>query len=137
MVRRHLHPRELNHEAIWLGVSLVSLCGVWMWLGPLHLPAPPCAFHHWTGLPCPTCGVTRCVREILHWDWLAAAGINPLAFVSFAAIGLYDLYAATVLLFRLPRMRFDAVPVGTRHILRYGLITAILLNWAWLVWMRV
>ncbi len=133
---RRLRPGELDHELIWLAVSLGALIGVWGWLY-LRLPIPECTFHRLTGLPCPTCGVTRCLRYSFHRDWWAAAGTNPLAFLGFGAIAIYDLYAAIVLAFRLPRLRFDTIPAHHSRLIRYAVIAAILGNWAWLVWARV
>lgn len=136
MTWRRLRPGELDHEAIWLAVSLSTLVGAWCWLY-LRLPVPQCAFHRFTGLPCPTCGMTRTLRYTFHRDWWAAAGTNPLAFLGFGAVAGYDVYAALVLAFRLPRLRFDAIPARLGRIVRYTVIAAILGNWAWLVWARV
>lgn len=133
---RQLRPGEIDHEAIWLGISLLGFAGAWVWLY-LALPIPSCTFHRWTGLPCPTCGATRCLRYALHRDWWAAAGTNPLAFLSYSLIPLYDLYAAVVLLFRLPRLRFEGISARVGNLVRYSTIAVLLGNWAWLVWMRV
>jgi len=133
---RRLRPGEIDHEALWLAVSLGALAGAWGWLH-FTLPIPECAFHRMTGLPCPTCGATRCLRYTLHHDWWAAVGTNPLAFFGFGGIVLYDLYAAAVLAFHLPRLRFDVVPARVGRIVRYSAIITILANWAWLVWVRV
>jgi hypothetical protein len=133
---RRLHPGEIDHEALWLAVSVATIVGAWFWLY-LALPVPDCAFHRFTGLPCPTCGMTRCLRYTLHRDWWAAAGINPLAFLGYGAVALYDVYSATVLLFRLPRLRLDTIPTRLGRIVRYTVIVTLLGNWAWLVWMRV
>ena len=133
---RRLRPGELDHEAIWLAVSLATLAGAWFWLY-LRLPIPPCTFHRVTGFPCPTCGATRTLRYTFHHDWWAAAGTNPLAFFGYGAVVLYDLYAAIVLAFRLPRLRFDVIPKRVGNIVRYTTIGVILANWAWLVWAKV
>jgi hypothetical protein len=136
MTWRRLLPGEIDHEALWLAVSVGAVGGAWLWLD-LALPTPGCPFHRLTGFPCPTCGVTRCLRYTFHHDWWAAAGTNPLAFLGLGAIVLYDIYAVSVLLVGLRRLRFDAVSARLGRIVRYSTITAILSNWAWLVWMRV
>jgi hypothetical protein len=133
---RRLRPGEIDHEALWLAVSLSAFGGAWIWLS-FALPVPDCVFHRLTGFACPTCGVTRCLRYTLHRDWWAALGINPLAFLGFGAVALYDCYAATVLALRLPRLRFDSVSVRLGRFVRFTVIAAILSNWAWLVWRRV
>lgn len=136
MTWRRLRPGELDHEAIWLAVSIGALAGAWLWLY-LRLPIPPCTFHRMTGFACPTCGATRTLRYSFHRDWWAAAGTNPLAFLSYGGVVLYDLYAAIVLAFRLPRLRFDAIPKRIGNIVRCTTIGVILANWAWLVWAKL
>ena len=133
---RRLRPGELDHEALWLGVSLATLAGAWLWLR-LGLPIPGCAFHQLTGAACPTCGMSRCLRFTLHHDWRAALGINPLAFLSYAAVAIFDVYAVAVLVLRLPRLRFDVVSGGVGRSLRFSARAAILGNWAWLLWTRL
>jgi len=41
---RHLRPNEIDHELIWLTISLgsLALAATWRWLG---LPWPQCPFH--------------------------------------------------------------------------------------------
>ncbi len=136
MTWRRLRPGELDHEAIWLTVSLATLCGAWLWLH-LAFPIPQCAFHRVTGLACPTCGVTRCLRHTFHGEWKVAAAFNPLALAGLGFGAAYNLYAAAVLAFRLPRLRFDHLSPLTRTSIRYTAIVAIVGNWGWLLWMRV
>jgi len=136
MIWRRLRPGELNHEAIWLVVSVATLFGVWLWLH-LAYPVPQCVFHRITGLPCPTCGVTRCLRHAFHGEWKVAAAFNPLALMGLAFGAGYNLYAAAVLVFRMPRLRFDHLSPLTRTGIRFAAIAVILGNWAWLLWMQV
>src|SRR5262245_56486580 len=42
-----------------------------------------CLFHRATGLPCPTCGLTRSLTELWHLDPAGAWSWNPLGFVVF------------------------------------------------------
>jgi len=39
---------------------------------------PVCLFHRFTGVPCPTCGATRCVKALLCGDWGVAIALQPL-----------------------------------------------------------
>ena len=133
---RRLRPGEIDHEALWLAVSLSALGGAWLWLH-LALPLPGCAFHRLTGLPCPTCGMTRCLRYAFHEHWRAAASVNPLGFFGYGAIIVYDMYAATVLALRLPRLRLETIPASLGGSVRYAVIAAVLANWAWLLWIGV
>jgi hypothetical protein len=133
---RRLLTNEIDHEAIWLGVSVLSLGGAWAWLH-FALPSPGCPFHQFTGIPCPTCGMTRCLRYTFQSDWKAAADIDPLAFLGYVGIVAYDFYAATVLALRLPRLRFDTVSPRWGQFVRFAAIAAILGNWMYLIWRGV
>jgi Protein of unknown function (DUF2752) len=124
------HATEVNHEALWLGVSLAAaVVGVaWLRLG---LPRPACPLHAATGLPCPGCGTTRAIEALLAGEWSAALALNPLACAALAGVVLFDLYAGIVLLGRLPRWRpRSPLPAPVRG----GVIAAVALNWFWLMW---
>jgi hypothetical protein len=129
---RRLRPGEFDHERVWLAVSLVSALIGWAVL-QAGLPLPQCTWHQVTGLPCPGCGGTRCVRALVEGSLWKAFMMNPLAFIGLGLIGLYDLYAATVLIFRLPRIRIDHMPEWLGSITRFGAAAAVLGNWAWLI----
>ncbi len=43
-----------------------------------------CPFLHWTGLPCPGCGLTRGVLALGHGRWADAWALNPFAYVAYA-----------------------------------------------------
>jgi Protein of unknown function (DUF2752) len=133
---RRLRAGEIDHEVIWLGVSLASLALAWLWLR-LGLPLPRCVFHDVTGCACPTCGATRCVRLAFGADFGAAFWINPLALCALGATAAYDVYAATVLALRLPRLRGDALPAWVGKGARIGAVTVIAVNWTWLLWRGV
>ncbi len=125
---RRLRAGEVDHEALWLGVSLAALAVAWLWVR-LGLPSPACPFHELTGWACPGCGATRCVRHLFRGAFAAAFLVNPLVFTALAGTALFDLYAATVLALRLPRWRWDRVPVWFRA----GCAGILLVNWLWLL----
>ena len=102
---RRLSPGEIDHELIWLSVSLASLglAAAWLTIG---LPWPRCIFHEITSLPCVTCGMTRCGIQFFHAHFLAALKWNPLVFMALCSVAAFDLYASFVLVTRAPRLRF-------------------------------
>ncbi len=61
-----------------VGVWLALLAGLVCLQRFAHTNVTTCQFHRATGLPCPTCGLTRGVLALLHGDVLAAIGYNPL-----------------------------------------------------------
>ncbi len=130
-----LRPRETNHEAIWLAVSLAALTGIWTWLR-LGLPLPACLFHKLTGWACPACGVTRCLRAAAKGQWIDALAFNPLAFAGLFALLAFNLYAAFVLIGRRPRWRPEfSKATGQRW--RIAAWIGLSLNWVWLLWRHV
>lgn len=49
-----------------------------------QLGLPPCAFHAWTGLPCPTCGLTTSFAYMARWQITSAFAAHPLGPLLFA-----------------------------------------------------
>jgi hypothetical protein len=120
-------PAKAGAEGLWLVVIAAAgvVAAAWMWS---PLPTPPCLFHTLTGLPCPTCGGTRCLRALLAGDLVAALRWNPLVALGFAATAGYGLYAAAVVALRLPRIRL-AVSQTEAWSLRAAVFAALAANW--------
>lgn len=132
MTWRRLQPNEFDHELVWLAVSLASFALAAAWLA-LRLPVPPCVFHRCTGFACPTCGATRCFFDLSRGHFSVAFFWNPLAFCALIGIFLFDAYALVVLLFRLPRLRFEGISRRTANKLRGVAALILALNWAYLI----
>lgn len=126
----------MDHEALWLGVSLVALGFAWAWVR-FGLATPACVFRELTGWACPGCGATRCVRYALRGAFHAAFLVNPLVCVTLAGIAIFDLYAATVLTLRLPRCRPGKISAQIVMALRAGCAGVLVANWLWLLRSRV
>lgn len=133
---RHLRKDEFNHELVWLLVTVGAALLGFFWLSS-GWATPRCLWHELTGIPCIACGGTRCVRHLLHGDWLGAFRMNPLVFVALGSVALYDLYALIVLTFRLPRLRFGPWPAWAGWTVRGTVIALMIANWAWLIARRV
>src|SRR5260370_35934300 len=104
--QRPLAQGETDHELIWLAVSIGSLALATAWLA-LGLPWPRCVFHELTGLPCVTCGMTRCAIQFFHGHFLAALKWNPIVFTALSGVMAFDLYAFATLTTRAPRLRIS------------------------------
>ena len=122
---------ETDHELLWLLVGAVSLGAAWAWL-QTGLPWPRCVFHECTGVPCLTCGATRCFLFLAHGRFGAAFWMNPLAFCALIASGVFAVYAFVVLLLRLPRVRVS-VAAGPAGAVRLGVLALLLTNWIYLI----
>jgi Protein of unknown function (DUF2752) len=131
IVQRSLAPGEIDHELIWLSVSVLSLTAAALWLA-VGLPWPVCVFHQLTGLPCLTCGMTRCGIEFFHGHLLAALKWNPLIFALLWGLIAFDLYAFTAIALRRPRLRIRFRQAEKKYA-RGVIVAALALNWFYLV----
>jgi hypothetical protein len=132
LTRRRLAPGEIDHELIWLTVSIGSLATAVTWLG-LGLPWPQCAFHNLTGLPCLTCGMTRSTIQFFHGHFLAALFWNPLVFAALCGLSIFDLYAFAVLVMRAPRVRLANFSSREKNVIRAAVVILLALNWIYLL----
>ncbi len=121
-----------DHELIWLGVSVTALAGGVAWLA-MSLPWPRCPFFAVTGLPCLTCGATRCTIAFFHGNFLSAVQWNPLAAVALCGLIAFDLYAAIVLIGRTYRLRIVDWSAAEKKMARIAVISLLALNWIYLL----
>ena len=135
VVWRRMPAAGVDHELIWLAVSLAALAGgaAWLWIG---LRWPQCPFLAMTGWPCLTCGATRSTIALWHGDLLRAFSWNPLAFLALCGVAVFDLYAAIVLVCRLPRLRIVDWTRLERNAMRVAVVCALLVNWIYLLAQR-
>jgi Protein of unknown function (DUF2752) len=132
VVARRLKRGEIDYELLWLGASLASLglAAAWLTIG---LPWPHCVFHDLTGLPCVTCGMTRCGFQFFHGHFLAALKWNPLVFTALCGLIAFDLYALLVLVTQAPRLRIHFLTPTAKTFLRISVVSALALNWTYLL----
>ena len=128
---RRLRPGELDHELLWLLVSVAAAGSMALWLA-LHLPWPLCTFRSITGLPCFTCGSTRAGIAFLQGDLGMAWRFNPLMSLAMGGMALFDLYALGVLLTGAPRLRIALSRFSARGVVAL-LGAAALVNWIYLL----
>ena len=132
IVRRPLAPGETNHELIWLSVSSAGLAVAATWLA-LKLPWPICSFHALTGHPCVTCGATRSAIAFFHAHFLAALQWNPLAFLFYCTLSLFNVYAFAVVVMRAPRLRIIQITPRERKFVRGFVLVLLALNWGYML----
>jgi hypothetical protein len=129
---RQLTVSEIDHELLWLSVSLGGLVAAALWFA-LHLPWPHCVFHQITGLPCLTCGATRAATQFFHGNFLVALKWNPLVFAGLCAVSVFDIYASIVLATRAPRIRIAHLTAFEKQFARMLVVALFLLNWTYLL----
>jgi hypothetical protein len=132
VVARRLKRGEIDYELLWLGASFASL-GIAVGWFTLGLPWPHCVFHDLTGLPCITCGMTRCGIQFFHGHFLAALKWNPLVFMALCSLTAFDFYAFTTLAARRPRLRISFYNQTAKTFVRGAVIAALVLNWIYLL----
>lgn len=121
-----------DHELLWLTVLAAAAAIGLAWV-LFALPTPRCLFHAVTGLPCPTCGGTRCVRSLIAGDFGTALAWNPMVCLLVLAAGVYGFYAAAVTLLRWPRIRFRKLSSAQARAVRIGVALAVVANWMYLI----
>jgi len=132
IVARRLARGETDYELLWLGASLssIGIAVAWFVLG---LPWPRCAFHEFTGLPCVTCGMTRCAIQFFHGNFFAALKWNPLVFAALCGVLAFDLYAFVTLAMRAPRLRISFSTQRAKTFVRVSVVLAFASNWIYLL----
>jgi hypothetical protein len=132
--RRPLAGREVDHERLWLSVSLAgaALAILWVAAGHEELPRLICPFRHLTGIPCVACGGTRAILALTRGDVQAAFVWNPLVAAFAIAALVFLFYAAVVTALRAPRLRVRLAE-RDRSLFRAAAWTAIASNWVFLI----
>jgi hypothetical protein len=120
----------------WLGLVYLALAGagglVFARWGHLIERLAHCPLRRTTGLPCPTCGGTHAALALVHGRLGQALLLNPLVTLGAAALALWGLYAVVATC--VPRWRLGLrLTRGGRLTVRWGLVAAVLLGWAWVI----
>ncbi len=92
----------------------------------------PCWVHVLTGFPCPTCGITRALVALARGRWWAAFQVQPLITIAATLAVLYMPWAAGVLARGWPPLRIE-LRGPKRRALRWSIVGAVLINWAYLI----
>jgi len=92
-------PRLLDAVArrsrAWQSAVIGALFGAAALTDPTRpLPFDVCIFHWLTGLPCPTCGMTRAVCHAVHGQWAQSVAWHPAGLILAAGLAGWMLWAA-------------------------------------------
>jgi hypothetical protein len=121
----------MDHELIWGAIGLMALAAIRI-VPPGLTDVYQCPFRFITGIPCLTCGMTRSFRHLVYGRFSEAFSLNPLGTLFGFFTILYVVYALTVIIFRLPRLRLQLDGSVHRLVLRLGLPGVLFLNWVYL-----
>ncbi|NJN59356.1 MAG: DUF2752 domain-containing protein [Leptolyngbyaceae cyanobacterium SL_5_9] len=109
----------------FLGGSVAPVAGAFLYNQGYRLSLLKCPILHLTGIPCPTCGMTRSFMAIARGDFSLAIQhhlLGPIVFAGFVGVAIH----IAVELFTARRVRaFYGAVVGDRRFLLLCLITAL------------
>jgi hypothetical protein len=123
---------EVDLPLLFAAVLLLggAVAAGWLLLG---LPVPPCTLKTLTGMPCPTCGMTRMADAAVHGRPLEAFLWNPL--VALGALGVLGAGAVSGVrrILGRPRLRLVLDRLWERNLARLAALLALLGGWIYLV----
>ena len=120
-----------DHSPAWAFAGmLLLLAGARVSLA-WPLPLPFCLLKRLTGIPCPFCGTTRCLQACSRLDFAAALHWNPLALAACVVIAAWFVAWAVDQLWNRRWLGVLRRALQVRA-LKFGLIGALFLNWAYL-----
>ncbi len=90
-----------------------------------------CPFKTLTGIPCPTCGITRMSFAFFHLHIWEAITFNPLIAICLMLVPAWGVHDLLVILHRIKPI------VISRKWLRWGLTVFLALNWAYLIIFKI
>lgn len=96
-----------------------------------------CLFKNITGIPCPSCGSTHSVLNLLQLDWKRAIDDNPLGFVLLAGLlvlpfwMIYDFAAKRSTFYNFYTL---AEAYARRRWVAIPLIALVVANWMWSIY---
>lgn len=129
-----------NKKIYWI-LGLLTL-GSYGWIGYhlLHTESHQaastiCLFKSVTGIPCPSCGITRSVLLLLQGDIMQALLINPLGILAMALLLIIPIWILLDLVRNKTSMLFVYTQseelIRKQKLIYIPLITLIAINWIW------
>jgi hypothetical protein len=123
----------------WLTSSAVLLG--YLWLGLEYYSRKKtaggyslCLVKNITGYPCPSCGSTRSVFELIQGNWQEAAVLNPLGYIMLIVLILIPFWLLYDLSFKKPTLFAEyqrAENTIKQRWIAFPLIALVLANWVW------
>lgn len=68
----YFSKRDLRLRYLALALSLSPILGAYLYNKGYQIPYG-CPIRHFTGIPCPTCGMTRSLMAAVRGEWITAA----------------------------------------------------------------
>lgn len=100
----------------FLGLATAPILGAYSYNQGYRAPLLDCPFLHFTGIPCPTCGMTRSFMAIARGDMLQAIDYNALGPILFVACVVASLQIGLELTYRRPMITPYTQLLGHRSV---------------------
>jgi hypothetical protein len=87
-----LSPGERRHRWLLVGILLSPVVGASLYNQGFHIPGLICPLYHFTGIPCPSCGLTRSFMAVARGDLMRAVqfhAFGPLLYGVFLLLGVH------------------------------------------------
>ena len=123
-----LKKTDLDHEKIWGAVG----AGLFLFIQCLpswFISQYPCLFKKITGIPCPSCGVTRTLLLLGHGDFASAFTVSPFFTLAGAGAAGVVIYCFIAWIFGLKRIRISFDSRKEFLLSMTGLGMLMVLNW--------
>jgi len=126
--------RPLTGRQWGVFITLSIIAGSFV-LTPATLPALDlCWFHRMTGLPCASCGMTRSICCISHFEFARAWAFNPFGYLVYA-VAIYLLFRPLIVRF-VPGLEKAYLNLRFRWLIPIGAVVCFLLFGFWRI-MRI
>lgn len=132
------HPLFTYQDRIWY-IAVSSTASLLLLIARLLRPAPervgthlqlglpPCAFLHFTGVPCPSCGLTTSVAHAVRLHFYESAITQPFGLVVFILAALSVPLSIFLIYRRVPLSKFASL--RGKKLAIYVMIALFLLSW--------
>lgn len=129
----------MNRSKTLYTIIAVLTLGAYAWVG-LHLTTesgmgPVCLFKNVTGIPCPSCGITRAMILFLNGEWQAGVMTNPFVVLAVVAMLVVPAWLVFDVLSGKPSFlqafRWLEERVKTNKLIWIPLVVLALANWGW------
>ncbi len=70
--QRPLSDRDRRVRSVIMGLCCTPVLGSYFYNQGYRVPFLVCPIRHWTGIPCPSCGLTRSFMAVARGDWTQA-----------------------------------------------------------------
>ncbi len=104
-----------------LGFSCTPLFGAYCYNQGYKIPFVVCPIRHFTGIPCPTCGMTRSFMAIARGDFSQAVNYHLFGLVLFASFAIAIIHVSLELVTKRRITAFYCQVLGQRKFQLFGL----------------